>query len=287
MDKSNEIVVNLTDKYQTSIQKMDNIVLGDYLKSLKTHLRDDTNTFNRVAFMYALKDLTNDKYVELLISTEHDKSKVVHYNKPKLDIKTGEIINIDMVHYDLYQDDMKLSDMIREKGFLVTSNVSDKDTTENLILKINAQNQQIDSIINGIEEIKPIQTHHKEYLKSVKDRSISDRYAHLNKIDKNIALLRYKIAFVVLETSKRVHDKRDSILMSLNEIKSKYNFTSKVVSECVASDLKETIPTRIKGGMEEHKHVGAHGWHKVSITHKNKQLHEGINNISTIGTEFK
>ena len=269
MDKANEIVVSLTDKYQTSISNMVSTDLDVYLKSLKTHLRDDTNTFNRLMFLYSLKDLTKEKYVELLISTEHEESKVVHYQKSKLDAKTQEIVKVDMVHYDLYHDDMRLSDMIREKGFLVSANVTDDDTTETLIVKINAQNQQIDSIVNGMEEIKPIQAHHKEFLKGVKERSISDRYEHLNKIDKNIALLRYKIAFVVLEISKRVHANKTAVLDRLQGLKDMYNFKPTVAKSTTTKD-----GVKIVNGAEHHKHDGINGYHKASITHKNKQLHE-------------
>ena len=111
MDKSNEIVATLTEQYKTSISNMDKSVLTDYQGSLKVAHKSEQDTFNRVMFLYALKDLTKVKYDELMGSSELIESKLVFYDKPKLDNKTQEIVKVPYVHYDLYQDDMRLRDM--------------------------------------------------------------------------------------------------------------------------------------------------------------------------------
>lgn len=269
MDKSNEIVDLLTDKFKTSISTMDKSVLTDYQGSLKVAHKTEQDTFNRVMFLYALKDLTKVKYDELMGSSELIESKLVFYDKPKLDNKTQEIVKVPYVHYDLYQDDMKLSDMIRQKGFLVSENVSAKDTNEDLILAINRQNQQINSIVDGCEAINPIRNDFKDVLKNQKDRSISDRYEHLSKIDHNIALLKYKLEFVRIELSKRTHADKDKILERLQTLKDKYDFKPTVAKSTTTQD-----GVKIVNGVEHHTHEGIKGYHKTTTEHKDKQLHE-------------
>ena len=268
MDKSNEIVDLLTDKFKTSISNMDKSVLSDYQGSLKVAHKTEQDTFNRVMFLYALKDLTKVKFDELMPSSELVESKLVFYDKPKLDNKTQEIVKVPYVHYNLYNDDMKLSDMIRSKGFIVSENVSTKDTNEDLMVKMNRQNQQFDSIINGCAEVDPIRNDHKDVLKHQKDRAISDRYEHLSKIDHNIALLKYKLEFVRIELSKRTHADKDKILDRLQVLKDKYDFKPSVAKSSTTAD-----GVKIENGVEMHKHEGIKGYHKTTTEHKDKQLH--------------
>ena len=184
-----ELKIDIKD-YTDTLNGMTSTEIKEYSKRIASTLKDQTTKQNRALFAIGEKCTTVDWFNEHMQTVELDNKLLVFYSKDKYSSATGEFIaSVDMVKYNVKPNAHTFANVLKAKGFMTASDITTVTDVQELIGIINQHEQQINSIMDGSDELKPIVNAYRAHQRDVKTIALDDRCIATKKTALEIAKL--------------------------------------------------------------------------------------------------